>query len=189
MPRSRVDVRARQAPIREHYRDDPDHARVLLRVESSSSDLGDPLHCLISSGPGTSIAGGAHSAVGGDGDVACSGELLLTALASCQEITLRMVAANIGVELKELEVSVEGDWDPRGTLGMGREFPVGLTGIRAHTRVVVAQDVDGVRAERLLRSAERYCVVLSTLRSAPEVQSSFALERVKQDETRGDGPD
>ena len=82
---------------------------------------------------------GAHPAVGGEGDAPCSADVLLAALAACQEITTRMVAANMGIALEELEVTVEGDWDPRGTLAMGREFPVGLTAVRAHTRVVVAE--------------------------------------------------
>ena len=87
-----------------------------------------------------------------------------------------MVAANMGIALEELEVTVEGDWDPRGTLAMGREFPVGLTAIRAHTRVVVAEDERGERAERLLRSAERYCVVLDTLRRGVPVDATLTVE-------------
>jgi uncharacterized OsmC-like protein len=103
--------------------------------------------------------------------------MLLGALAACQEITLRMVAANLGIGIQELEVQVEGDWDPRGTLAMGREFPIGLTGIHCRTRVVVDDDEVGERADRLLRSAERYCVVLNTLRQGVPVESTFQLER------------
>ena len=94
---------------------------------------------------------------------------------------MRMVAANIGVELEDLDVSVEGDWDPRGTLAMGREFPVGITAIRIRTRVTVAGDVDEERSARLLRSAERYCVVLDTLRSGPAIESSFVLGEREQE--------
>jgi uncharacterized OsmC-like protein len=87
-----------------------------------------------------------------------------------------MVAANLGIELTHLEVVAEGDWDPRGTLAMGSEFAVGLTAIRCRTTVGVVEGVDEARAARLLRSAERYCVVLNTLRTALEVESEFALE-------------
>jgi uncharacterized OsmC-like protein len=59
---------------------------------------------------------------------------------------------------------------------MGREFPVGLTAIRCETRVTIAEDATGERAERLLRSAERYCVVLDTLRDGVPVASSFTVE-------------
>ncbi len=180
MPKSNVDVRARQAPIRQRYGESPESAPVVLSVRGGRSDLADPLHCIVApeSVPEAVLHAGAHPAVGGDGDVPCSGDLLLAALAACQETTVRMVAANMGIDLEELAVSVEGDWDPRGTLAMGKEFPIGITAIRAHTRVVVRGDERGERAERLLRSAERYCVVLSTLREGVPVESTFALESV-----------
>ena len=178
MPASNVDIRARQAPIRQRYLDDPDNAVEVLSVHGGASDLADPLHVVVSpdSMPDVLFLSGAHAAVGGDGDVPCSGDLLLAALAACQETTLRMVAANMGIDLEELEVSVEADWDPRGTLAMGRDFPVGITAIRAHTRVVVRGDEREERARRLLHSAERYCVILQTLQAGVPVESTFALE-------------
>ena len=106
MPKSKVDIRARQAPMRERYRDDPDSGPKVLRVQGGSGDLADLLHCVVSPGsvPNAVFRSGAHPAVGGDGDVPCSGDLLLAALAACQETTLRMVAANMGIDLEELEV-------------------------------------------------------------------------------------
>ena len=180
MPTSRVDIRARQAPLRQRYADAPEAAPQVLRVRGGTSDLADPLHCAVTpdSVPEAAVRCGAHPAVGGDGDVPCSADLLLAALAACQETTVRMVAANMGIDLEELEVTVEGDWDPRGTLAMGRQFPIGLTAVRAHTRVVVRGDERGERAERLLRGAERYCVVLSTLREGVPVEATFELESV-----------
>jgi uncharacterized OsmC-like protein len=180
MPASNVDVRARQAPIRQRYLDDPDSAVEVLRVHGGQSDLADPLHVVVSldSSPDVLVRSGAHPAVGGDRDVPCSGDLLLAALAACQETTLRMVAANMGIDLEALEITVEADWDPRGTLAMGKEFPVGITSIRSHTRVAVRGDEREERAARLLRSAERYCVILRTLQAGVAVESTFSLESV-----------
>jgi len=173
----KINIRDRQAPIRERYKNDPESSRIQLRVRSGNSDLGDPLHCVVVPDAASSISwqSGAHSAVGGEGDVPCSGDLLLGALAACQETTLRMVAANMGIELTSLEVVVEADWDPRGTLAMG-DYPIGLTAIRCRTTVRVPADLHGERSERLLRSAEKYCVVLNTLRRGVPVESSFAVE-------------
>jgi uncharacterized OsmC-like protein len=178
MPASKVDIRARQAPIRQHYLDHPDGAVEVLRVHGGGSDLADPLHVVVSpeSVPDALLRSGAHPAVGGDGDVPCSGDLLLAALAACQETTVRMVADNMGIDLEKLEISVEADWDPRGTLAMGKEFPIGITAIRAHTRVVVSADEREERAKRLLQSAERYCVILQTLQAGVPVESTFTLE-------------
>jgi len=157
---ARVNVRDLQTPIRQRYRDDPQAAQIRLKVRSSQADLTDPLHCAAQpvSIPNISWLSGAHPAVGGTGDVPCSGDLLLGALAACQETTIRMVAANMGIELAALEVEIEADWD---------------------TRVTVPQDVKGERADRLLRSAEKYCVVLNTLRNGVPVASDFSLRQLE----------
>jgi uncharacterized OsmC-like protein len=178
MPASRIDVRALQRPIREAYLADPASAPRVVTVRSGQSDLADPLHCEVrpDAVPGLAWQSGAHPAVGGAGDVACSADLLLAALAACQEVTLRMVAANSGIDLEAVEVVAEADWDPRGTLAMGREFPIGLTAIRCSTRVRLGGEVNADRAEKFLRSAERFCVVLNTLRTGVEVASTFSLE-------------
>jgi uncharacterized OsmC-like protein len=178
MPASRVDIRARQTTIRERLAENSDHAIEVLRVHAAQSDLADPLHVAVAmdSVPSTRIRSGAHPAVGGDGDVPCSGDLLLAALVACQETTLRMVAANMGIELERLDISAEADWDPRGTLAMGREYPIGITAVRVRTHVVVRDDERGLRSERLLRSAERYCVILDTLRAGVSVDTTFSVE-------------
>jgi len=172
MVRSSVDVRALQQPIRERYQRDPAAAQIVLTARSAATDLSDPLHCSVDIG--TVVRSGAHAAVGGKGDVPCSGDLLLAALAACQEITLRMVAANMGIDLESVNVEVTGDWDARGTLAF-KDAPIGITKVRCHTTVVVAGDERGERADRLLRSAEKYCVVLNTLRAGVAVESSFDL--------------
>lgn len=173
MVRSRVDVRDVQRPLRELYQRDPAAAKFELRAHSGESDLSDPLHCTIEAA-GTTIRSGTHPAAGGVGDVACSGDLLLAALAACQETTLRMVAANMGIDLLSVSVDVTGDWDARGTLGMAGA-PIGITAIRCTTNVVVVGDERGERADRLLRSAEKYCVILNTLRGGVPVDSRFDI--------------
>src|ERR1700724_4046783 len=173
-----INVRELQSPIRQRYKDDPQAPQIKLRVRSAQADLSDPLHCVAMpvSTPDISWRSGAHPAVGGTGDVPCSGDLLLGALAACQETTIRMVAANMGIELASLEVEIEADWDARGTLAMG-DYPIGLTGTRIKARDNVPADVKGERPERLLRSAEKYCVVLNTLRNGVPVASTFSLDQ------------
>jgi len=172
-----LDIRERQAPLRERYTNDPATAIQRLAVHGGHADLSDPLHVEITPDrlPEVTWRSGAHPAVGGDHDVPCSGDLLLGALAACQEVTLRMVAANMGIEITALDIDVEADWDARGTLAMGREFPVGIRSIRCRTNVTIADDERGERAQRLLRSAERYCVVLDTLRSGVDVDAEITV--------------
>ena len=178
MVSSRVRVREIQTPLRARYQADPTAGKHILSAVSASSDLADPLHCSVAAA-GQVVRAGAHPAVGGSGDAPCSGDLLLAALAACQETTLRMVAANMGIGLNSVRVEVDADWDARGTLAMGA--PVGITAIRCRTAVVVDSDERGERAERLLRSAEKYCVILDTLRSGVPVESTFTLSAAAPD--------
>src|ERR671931_2417356 len=118
MTTTTINLRELQTPIKARYQEQPDAGRITLRVKSRASDLADPLHCAIApeANPNVTWASGAHPGVGGVGDVPCSGDLLLGALAACQEITIRMVAAAMGIELEALEVEAIGDLDLRGTL-------------------------------------------------------------------------
>jgi len=173
-----MNLRDVQAPIKRRYEEEPGAAQITMTVRSAPSDLSDPLHCAVAPDavPGLAWRSGAHPGVGGAGDVACSGDLLMGALAACQEVTLRMVAAAMGIELEALEVEVSGHADLRGTLAMSRDVRVGVTGITCTTRVKVKQGTNPERARRLLENAERYCVVLNTLRDGVAVESDFTLE-------------
>ena len=177
MPATSINLRELQGPIKTRYQEQPEAAKITLRVKSRGSDLSDPLHCTIAPEANQDVtwSSGAHPGVGGVGDVPCSGDLLLGALAACQEITIRMVAAAMGIELEALEVEAIGDLDLRGTLGMDREVPVGFSSIRCESWVTVKDDGRPERAKRLLENAERYCVVLNTLRSGVSVESKFDL--------------
>ena len=178
MPASKINLRELQAPLKSRYQEEPEAAIITLRVKSSASDLADPLHCAITpeAVPELVWRSGAHPGVGGVGDVPCSGDYLLGALAACQEVTLRMVAAAMGIELESVEVDVTGVLDLRGTLGIARDIPVGFKSIQCETRVAVKDDGRPERAQRLLENAERYCVVLNTLRGGVPAESTFSLE-------------
>ena len=173
-----MDIKALQRPLRKRYEADPDSAPLTLTVRSAPSDLADPLHCAVAPDSIRASHGGrglivpwVALATSRARPTFCSAPL-----PRVRRSRLRMVAANLGIELTDVEVVVEGDWDPRGTLAMGRDYPVGLTAIRCRTKVKLAGDVDEDRAARLLRSAERYCVVLNTLQGGVDVGSTFEIE-------------
>jgi len=173
-----IDLRNIQAPLRERYRADPDSALVVTEARSVPSDLSDPRHCKVapSEFPEAAIRAGLHPAAGGAGDTPCSGDILASALAICEESTIRSVAANMGVELESVHVEVRIHWDFRGTLAVDRDVPVGATAIEMRTRVKVKDGVDPERAKRMLASAERYCSTLQTLRNGVGVTTEFHLD-------------
>ena len=171
-------LRERQAPLKARYEADPESARLTITVRSATEG-DDPTRVRIATAPlaGGEAVGwdvGAHPMAGGAGELACSGDLLLASLAACQEITLRMVAAAMNIKLDAVEVSVSGDMDFRGTMGVDPETPVGFERIRTDIRVVADAPPD--RLERLAQRAERYCVVASTLRQSPTLSTSFRAE-------------
>src|SRR6185312_494034 len=171
----RPTLRERQAPLKSRYEADPASAKLTIVVRSSS-DGDDPTRSRIRTAAGGDYPlaqwdVGAHTMAGGEGDLACSGDLLLASLAACQEITLRMVAAAMGIALTSVEVSVEGDLDFRGTMGVDPEAPVGFTAIR--TIVRVSADAPADRLQRLAQRAERFCVVASTLRQSPALTTTI----------------
>lgn len=161
-----MDLREVQAPLKQSYRDDPGAARITLTARGSSED--DPVACSVDIGRAIQQAE-AHTGVGGPGTAACSGDLLLGALAACAQITCQMVAAAMGIETKRIEVRVEGDLDLRGTLGIAGDVPVGFDAIRVHFDVEAPAASENQIAS-LIEKTERYCTVLQTLREPLEVE-------------------
>ena len=104
-------LRERQARIKQDYRERPDTGMQTSAVTSVTGDVEDPtrVRIAIDGIEGAVLEIAAHHAVGGTHPVPCSGDVFLAALAGCQEITLRMVAAAIGLKLRHLSVRVEGD--------------------------------------------------------------------------------
>src|SRR5437016_5257946 len=119
-------LRALQQPLKERYRSDPESAVVILRARGSLA--ADAISCNVETGRALSAAG-LHPATGGDGTLACSGDMLLEALVACAGVTLRSVATNRGIAV-EGRVRAEGDLDLRGTMAVGREARVGFSAVR-----------------------------------------------------------
>ena len=157
------ELKAMQAPLKQKYKDDPASAVVTLRAESRSTD---GLSCKVATGKAI-VEAGLHPATGGDGSFACSGDMLLEALAACAGVTLRAVATAIGVKLRSATVAAEGDIDFRGTLGVAKDAPVGFRDIRL--RFHLDTDAPDDQRATLIRLTERYCVVLQTLKQPPAV--------------------
>ena len=122
-----MDVRSLQRPLKDRYRQDPTSSRITLTARGSQA--GAPIACSVDLGRAIYNAQ-AHQGVGGAGTGACSGDLLLGALAACAQITCQMVAAAMGIPTEGIDVTVEGDLDLQGTLGISKEAPVGFHGIR-----------------------------------------------------------
>jgi uncharacterized OsmC-like protein len=153
-----------QAPLKQLYRDEPGRAVVTLRASGRLDAPG--VSCRVETGRAL-VEAGLHPATGGTGMQACSGDMLLEALAACAGVTLRAVATALEIPVRGGTVEVEGDLDFRGTLGVSKEVPVGFQTIRL--RFDLDSDATREQLDTLLKLTERYCVVLQTLRSSPTI--------------------
>jgi uncharacterized OsmC-like protein len=161
-----ISLRELQRPLKDGYRADPASARITLSARGGQGDT--PVACSVDLGRLLQSAE-AHPGVGGPGSGACSGDLLLGALAACAQITCQMVAAAMEIPVRTVEVEVEGDLDLQGTLGTDRGARVGFEAIRLRFDLD-APEATGEQLESLLDKTERYCVVLQTLVAPPPIE-------------------
>ena len=161
------ELKAVQAPLKERYRSDPEAAFITLKAEGR---IGEGVTCSVQTGKAL-VEAGLHPATGGSGAFACSGDMLLEALAACAGVTMAAVATAIGVNLRSGTVHAEGDLDFRGTLGVSKDAPVGFQRIRL--KFAIDTDASEEQQATLLRLTERYCVVYQTLRLPPVVEVSL----------------
>ena len=168
-PMTPDELRSLQAPLKAQYRERPETALVTLKAEGR---VGENMTCKIETGKAR-VETGLHPATGGDGQSACSADMLLEALVGCAGVTLSAVATALGIPLRDVTIRAEGDLDFRGTLGVSKDVPVGFKQIRLHFDL----DTDASEEQRanLIRLTERYCVVYQTLSHPAEIS---VLQRV-----------
>ncbi len=166
---NREQLRAVQEPLKSRYRENPDAGLVTLEATGT---LGEGITCSVATGRALAKAG-LHPASGGDGSTLCSGDMLLEALVACAGVTMRAVAASLGIHV-EGQVRAEGDLDFRGTLAVDKEAPVGFRAIRLAFDLESSAPDDDLNS--LVRLTERYCVVLQTLARTPELASNWTRQ-------------
>jgi uncharacterized OsmC-like protein len=164
-----MDIRSLQRPLKEMYRQDPVSSRITLTAHGAQTDA--PIACSVDLGRAIYKAQ-AHQGVGGAGTGACSGDLLLGALAACAQITCQMVAAAMGIPTERIDVTVEGDLDLQGTLGISKQAPVGFESIRV-TFDIRAPHATVEQLSALQAKTEQYCVVMQTLQHPPRIENKW----------------
>jgi uncharacterized OsmC-like protein len=162
------ELRALQRPFKRRYRREPEKALITLEAEGT---LGEGISCSVKTAHGF-VEAGLHPGTGGDGSQACSGDMLLEALAACAGVTMRSVATAMDLNVSGT-VHAEGDLDWRGTLAVDRDAQVGFKAIRL--RFELESDASDQDLEKLRELTDRYCVVFQTLASSPEL--SVTLQR------------
>lgn len=158
-----AELKAMQTPFKDRYKAEPEAAVITLKAEGA---IGEGVTCSVQTSKAL-VEAGLHPATGGSGLHACSGDMLLEALAACAGVTLNAVATALGIELRSGRVLAEGDLDFRGTLGVAKDAPVGFRDIRLSFQLDT--DADAEQIATLEKLTERYCVVYQTLKNPPAV--------------------
>ena len=166
----RDELRAKQAPLKEKYREDPAAALITL---SATGTLDEGITCSVQTGRAIAKAG-LHPATGGDGSALCSGDMLLEALAACAGVTMRSVATSMGLDIRGGTVHAEGDLDFRGMLAVDRDAAVGFSSVRLSFDLDTNADQEAL--DKLLELTERYCVVYQTLTRSPQLETSLKVQ-------------
>lgn len=161
-----------QAPLKAEYTAVSTAATAQLHA-SGVIDL-EKLTCLVATPDAADgkTQSGLHPKAGGDGSAACSGDMLLQSLIACSGVTFAAVATAMGLQIQSAIIHASGTMDFRGTLGVDRVTPVGLTAIE------LSFDVDShetnEKIDKLIQLTERYCVVLQTLKQGVSISSERA---------------
>ena len=162
------ELRARQAPLKQLYRDDSSAARIPSRAEGDL--VVDEVACQVRIHKDRVTKAGLHPAGGGSGEEACSADMLLEALVGCAGVTLGAVATAMAIPIRGGKVIAEGVWDARGTLGVDKTVPVGITEIKL--TFAIDSDAEAEKIERMIQLVERYCVIAQTLVHPPKLSFS-----------------
>jgi len=164
-----MDIRSIQKPLKDQYRRDPASSRITLTAKGSQNET--PLSCSVDIGRAIYQAE-AHKGVGGAGTAACSGDLLLGALAACAQLTCQLVATAMGVPTRHIDVTVDGDMDLSGTLGISKEVAVGFEAIRVKFNIDAPQATPE-QLKALEEKTEQYCVVMQTMLHPPKIETMW----------------
>jgi uncharacterized OsmC-like protein len=158
----------------DHIRESIENARQYLSEHPDEARYGDHpataviengLRCRVEHATGAALVTDMPGAVGGEGSAPTPGWFARAAQASCDGTLIAMRAAELGVPLQSLEVTVESESDDRGLLGMDDAIPAGPLSSRIRVRIAAA-GVDPQRVRELVEWADHHSPVTDAIRRA-----------------------
>tara|TARA_B110000114_G_scaffold145583_1_gene154729 strand:- start:81 stop:581 length:501 start_codon:yes stop_codon:yes gene_type:complete len=93
-------------------------------------------------------------------------ELLLAALAACQEVTWRIYADTMGIQIDRISIELRGTQDLRGFMGVDDSIPAGFVKIEGD--VSIDSPATSEQLAKLQKIVDAHCPVMDDLkRSVP----------------------
>ena len=136
------------------------------KAASATAMLVEGLQCQMIGPTGEKIFSDMPRELGGGGAGSNPGWFLRAALASCTATIIAMRAALLGIQLKTLEVTVEGHLDLRGSLGMDESIPRGMQSLHTHVKIG-GEGATAAQLRELAEWGEAHSVVSCTIRRPP----------------------
>ena len=101
-------------------------------------------------------------------------ELVLAALAACQETTWRIYAEDMGIEIKQISVRLEATQDLRGFMSVDKSIPAGFIKIKGEVHLKSSATLTELKKLQLI--VDKHCPVLDDL--TRRVQVDFELKKI-----------
>jgi uncharacterized OsmC-like protein len=135
--------------------------------------LGEGLVVNVAGPAGASITTDMSTSVGGNASAPSPGFYFRAAQASCVATLVAMRAAQVGVRLDRLEVTVDSTSDDRGILGLDPSVPAGP--LRSRVHVVARGDAAPDRLDEIVRWGVDHCPVCDAVKRAVPVDVEVDL--------------
>lgn len=161
------------AQVAGHFAEHPQAA--LSRDTPAVAVLEGGLRCRATGPAGASVVSDMPAAVGGDGSAPSPGWLLRAALANCDATVIAMRAAQMGIALDRLEVTVGSDSDDRGLLGLAESSPAGPLAMQVQVRLS-ARGASRDQLQAIVHWAERHSPVSDAVRRTIPVTTELIVD-------------
>ena len=165
------ELKQKIADLQHHFTNQPDAAIVKYH---STSELKDGFksnvqlrqHKLVVDEP---------KAIGGTDEGASPVELILAALATCQEISYKAYAVALGIPLTSVSVKLTGELDLKGFLGINKDTRPGFQSI--YGTVELVSDAPQEKLNELKKIVDAHCPVLDILTNKVPVEVTFEQDK------------
>ena len=164
-------IREKQSKLKDQYRVRPDSALHTMAVTGSVSQASYTITLPTHAGD---IVAGLHTAAGGPGTQASSGDMLLEALVGCAGVTLAAVATAMRITLDKVRITATGDLDFRGTMGVDANASIGFENLRL--QFDLDTDASQESQDKMISLTEKYCVIYQTLSTQNTITTSAGIQ-------------
>jgi uncharacterized OsmC-like protein len=169
---TQADIAAKIGAAREYLKSHRAEAR--YRDAAATAVVEEGLRVRATGPDGATVVTDMSAGVGGGASAPSPGWLFRAADASCIATLISMRAAEQGITLERLEVTVDSESDDYGILGIDEAVPAGPLSMRVHVRVT-ARGVPEDRLHEIVAWGVAHCPVCDAAKRAVPVETQIDI--------------